>query len=104
MVFEDVAVHFSQEEWELLDEAQRSLYHHVMTENVALLSAIGKALTPTPGSWAGHCFPSFQGQLCPSHNETLVGTTSFPGMCVVAAMAGPCALYSLSPSSPSRLL
>ncbi|XP_074171494.1 uncharacterized protein LOC141567586 isoform X1 [Rhinolophus sinicus] len=41
VVFEDVAVHFSQEEWELLDEAQRSLYHHVMTENVALLSAIG---------------------------------------------------------------
>lgn len=50
VVFEDVAIHFSQEEWGLLDEAQRLLYHHVMMENVALLSSVGKALIPTPGS------------------------------------------------------
>uniref|UniRef100_A0A8C9C593 KRAB domain-containing protein n=1 Tax=Phocoena sinus TaxID=42100 RepID=A0A8C9C593_PHOSS len=44
MVFEDVAVYFSQE-WGLLDEAQRHLYHAVMTENFALVTSLGKVHT-----------------------------------------------------------
>ncbi|KAF5929523.1 hypothetical protein HPG69_007278 [Diceros bicornis minor] len=40
VVFEVVAVSFSQE-WDLLDEAQRCLCHHVMLEIVVLLFPIG---------------------------------------------------------------
>ena len=44
MTFEDVAVYFSQEEWKLLDEAQKRLYHDVMLETFALISSLGKTL------------------------------------------------------------
>ena len=47
MTFEEGAVRFSEEEWALLDPAQKSLHKEVMEENRGILASLGKGWDPS---------------------------------------------------------
>lgn len=44
MEFKDVVIYFSEEEWTLLDDSQRLLYHSVMMETFVLMTSLGKGI------------------------------------------------------------
>ena len=48
MTFEEVAMYFSQEEWELLDPTQKALYNGVMHENYKTVIFLALFVLPKP--------------------------------------------------------
>lgn len=48
VTFEDVSLHFTEEEWALLSHGEKALYWDVMHQNYDNVTWLGKKTTPFP--------------------------------------------------------
>lgn len=57
VTFEDVSVHFSEEEWAVLDAEQRALHGEVMKENLWNVASLGElpSVPSAQGSSPSYC-------------------------------------------------
>ncbi|XP_006874081.1 PREDICTED: zinc finger protein 75A [Chrysochloris asiatica] len=60
LMFEEVAMYFSQEEWELLEPTQKMLYHDVMQENYEAVISVGLKLKNDIGNHMLISLPSLE--------------------------------------------